>query len=90
MELVKKRAEAERVYLVAVAQKTLLFKKDGMAATLIDKLVKGDVMVSELKWEYDVADGVEKACLNSIKDIRSAIETYRSLLSWLKAEMGSQ
>ena len=87
LKLVKKRAEAERRYNVMVATETFTLKNDGQSITLIDKLVKGSKLVSEYKYDYDVAQGVERACLESIKDIREAIGSYRSLLTWLRAEM---
>ena len=85
--LVKKRAEAERRYNIAVATETFTLKNDGQSITIIDKLVKGAKAVSDYKYEYDVAQGVERACLESIKDIRTNIDSYRSLLTWLRAEM---
>ena len=39
------------------------------------------------KYDLDIADGVMKACMGSIRDIRTSIDTYRSLLAWLKAEL---
>ena len=90
VDLIQKRAEAERVYNIAVAEKTISLKLDGNSITLIDKLVKGDKAVAQLKYDFDVCQGIEKACLNVIKNLRSAIDTYRSLLAWLKAEMQNQ
>jgi len=90
LDLVEKRAQAERAYAIAVAEKTIQLKTEGYSITLINTLVRGDKTVAKLKYEYDVAEGVEKACLNVIKNLRSAIDTYRSLLAWLKAEMTNQ
>jgi hypothetical protein len=87
LKLVEKRAEAERRYNVAVATETFTLKSNDHPITIIDKLVKGNKTVSNLKYDYDVAQGVERACLESIKDIRTAIDSYRSLLTWLRAEM---
>lgn len=84
--LVEKRAQAERAYNLSVARVTLEHKAEGQSITLIDKLVKGDKTVADLKYELDVAEGVEKACVQSIKALMGAIDTYRSLLSWQKAE----
>ena len=75
---------------IAVAEKTMRLKMDGNSITLIDKLVKGDKLVSDLKLKFDIAEGVEKACLQAIKDARSAVDSYRSLLAWKKAEMTGQ
>ena len=85
--LVEKRAEAERAYNVAVATEAFTLKNDGCAISLIDKLIKGSKVVSDLKYALDVTQGVERACLESVKDIRTAIDSYRSLLTWLRAEM---
>ena len=89
-ELISKRAEAERVYNIAVAEKTIALRMSDTPVTIIDKQVKGDKAIARLKYDFDVAQGVEKACLLAIKTSMSAIDTYRSLLSWLKAELQSQ
>lgn len=90
INLVEDRAQAERAFNMAAAEKTLEYKAEGHSITLIDKLVKGDKSVSKLKFEFEVKLGIEKACLEVIKNLRSQIDTYRSLLSWLKAEMTNQ
>ena len=84
--LAEKRAIAERLYHVAHAAATLNLKSEGYSIGLIATLAKGDKVASELKFKYDVACAVEKACLESMKDIRVAIDTYRSLLAWEKQE----
>ena len=89
IELAEKRAQAERDHSVEVRKKNLSIR-EGNPVTLIPALVKGDDTVAKLKFDLDVATAVERACLESIKDIRSQIDTYRSLLSWLKAELQSQ
>jgi len=85
--LSEKRAQAERDYNVAVAKKTLQLKADGHAISLITTVCKGDKIVSDLKYDCDVADGVYRACQESLRDIRSAIDCYRSMLSFLKEEL---
>ena len=87
IELSKKRAEAERIYNVAVAEETLRLKLEGTAATIMDKLVKGNKTVAQFKFDLDVADGVLKACSSQIKIILAQIDTYRSLLAWMKMEL---
>ena len=87
LTLVEKRAQAERNYNIALATETFRLKNEGTQISIIDKLAKGSKIVSDTKYQYDVAQGVERACLESIKDIRTAIDTYRSLLTWLRAEM---
>ena len=87
IDFVEKRAQAERDFNVSVAKKTLELKEDGQSITIINTLVKGDKLVAELKLKMDVAEGMEKVCLLKIKETTSAIDTYRSLLTWQRAEM---
>ena len=90
LELSEKRAQTERTYKVVYAQKLLELKSHGTPITIAKDLAAGDIQASKAKFEYEVAMAVEKACLENIKDLRSQIDTYRSLLSWLKAELQSQ
>ena len=87
IDFVEKRAQAERDYNIAVAKKTLEYKSDGQSITIIGTLVKGDKAVADLKLKMDVAEGMAKVCLLKIKEVTSAIDTYRSLLAWQKAEL---
>jgi len=84
LKLSEKKAATERDYKVALAKEIIELKAD-YPVTLIPKLAERNV--AELKYKYDVADGVYRACLESIKDIRGAIDSYRSILAWAKAEM---
>jgi|GEM_PF-1659340 len=86
----QQKAEAEKVYNIAVAQKTLHYKEAGHPISIISALVKGDKHVADLKKNFDIADGIAKACHESMKDVRSSIDAARSYLSWLKAEMMNQ
>ena len=86
LKLAEKRAEAERDHHIAVAKATLVLKNSGHSITLIRDLVKGDTTVARLKYELDIAEGILKACIESMKDIRAAIDSYRSIISWKKAE----
>jgi len=88
LELSEMRAQAERAYNIAFAEAVLRLKTDN-PATLIPVLVKGDKDVAKLKYTMDVADGVYRACLESLKDIRTAIDSYRSMLSYEKEELSN-
>ena len=90
LELAEKRANAEREYKVAFAQKLLDLKSHGESVTMSKDIASGNKLVADLKFAFEVALAVERACLERIKDLRSQIDTYRSLLSWLKAELQSQ
>lgn len=81
---------AKRDYAVAYAGKILELKGEGKAATLILDLAKGDKHVAELRYKKDVAKGVYDACRESIKDIRTALDSYRSILTWEREERFSR
>ena len=86
LELAEKRAEAERNYHISYRQEMLKMKSEGTPVTIIKDLVKGVKVVADLKFKFDVAGAVEKACLESMKDIREAIGAARSILTWLREE----
>ena len=88
--LCKKRATTEKTYNVAYAAAVIRLRLDEQSVTLIPSLAKGDKVVSDLKLQLEICIGIEKACLESMKDIRIQIDSYRSLLAWLKAEMTAQ
>ena len=78
--LCEKAAAAKRDYRVALAKKFLDLKYDGNPATLIPVLARGDKHVAECKFKQDVAEGVVSACSKAISDLRTAIDSYRSIL----------
>jgi hypothetical protein len=85
MVLSEKRAQAEREYSTALANEYLKLKASGFSVTLIDKVARGNT--ASIKYELDIAEAVMNACKESIKDIRTQIDSYRSLLAWQKAEL---
>ena len=86
-ELAEKKAQAERAYKVAYARRVMEMRADGIAVTIVQKMADGDPGIAELKYQYDVADAVFNGCRERIKTLNTAIDTYRSLLSWNKAEL---
>ena len=82
--LSEKKAQAERDYKIEVRKQILFHKSEGHPVTIITKLVEGHKLVAELKFKYDVATEIYKACLESMKDIRLQVESYRSLLTWFR------
>ena len=89
-ELYVKHAEAERNYNIEYAKKVTQLRINGEPVTLAKELAKGDKVIADLFYKMRITEGVLNACREKIKDIRSAIDTYRSLLSWLKAELESR
>ncbi len=88
--LVERHAGAKMEYNIALAQTMLRLKLEKHSATLIPKLAAGDHAVAKLCYQMDIAEGMANACRESIKDIREAIGTYRSILTWQRAEMTGQ
>ena len=89
IDLAEISAQKERDYQQALSKQILSLKADGIPVTIIKDIARG-VHVADLKFEWTVAAAVTRACLNAITILTSQIDTYRSLLSWLKAEMQSQ
>jgi hypothetical protein len=86
-ELAESMAQAERDYNVAYAKKLLELKSDGMAISLAKEIAKGDKVIADLLFAYRVAEAVYDSCKKKIASLNTAIDTYRSLLSWQKSEL---
>ena len=80
------RANAKRDYNVAFAKELLLSKADGVPVTIVKEISKGCKNVADLKFKFELALAIEKACLESMKDIREAIGAARSILTWMREE----
>ena len=89
IDLAETAAQKERDYQMSLSQQIVKLRANDTPVTILKDIAKGGG-VAQLKYEWDMASAVAKACLNSIKILTSQIDTYRSLLSWLKAEMQSQ
>ena len=85
--LIKRAAETEETYRIALASMILTLKSQGHPATLILDLAKGDRNIAKLKLERDIAEGIADACRQSIFAIQASISGLQSLISTRKAEM---
>ena len=85
--LVQTKAQAEHDYNIAVAKRTLDLKIGGEPVTTLKAIVSGDKTVAKLKMDYDVAEGVLRASYKSIDILMTNIDSYRTLLSFLKEEL---
>ena len=88
--LADKRAAAKRDYNVEYARQLLVLKSEGTPITIAKEVCKGNRTVADLKFQYEIAAAIEKACLESMKDIREAVGAARSILTWMRNEMQSQ
>ena len=88
--LVEARATAEYNYNVAFAMRLTTERIDGTPITVAKELAKGNKPVAKLKMDFEIAMGIERACLESMKDIREAIGSARSILTWMRTELESR
>jgi len=83
-ELARDKAEAEKEYRIARMKWTLKLREKDVAVTITKDIVRGKVATE--KFDYDIATETYEIMKKKAWDLRTAIETYRSLLSWEKAE----
>jgi hypothetical protein len=88
-ELVFNRATAEYQYNVAFATQLVAERLDGTPITIAKELSKGNREVARLKMSYEVQMGIERACLESMRDTREGLGADRSILTWLREEKGN-
>jgi hypothetical protein len=74
-------ATAERDYKKRLREEALKLKADGMAVTLIDKVVYGIPEVAELRFKRDVCEAVYQANQESINVLKLNIRIIESQLN---------
>ena len=63
-------AEAEHAYKITLRQEALKLRAEGMAITLIDKVVYGVPEVADKRLKRDIADTMYKASQESINTLK--------------------
>lgn len=81
------KAQTERDYRIKYNQKMLQLKLDKCQATLVQALAKSDPEVAELAMKRDIAESSYFTCISATENLRLEIDTIRSKLAWLKAEL---
>lgn len=84
--LAEELAQAERAYKMKYAQKLLELKDLGTQMAIITDVARGDKIVADLKFQWDIKQAIFNACRERIRSINTSIDTYRSILSWNKME----
>ena len=64
------RAGAERQYKICLRQEALKLREEGMAVTLIDKIIYGVPEVANLRFDRDVKEAVYQANLEAINSTK--------------------
>jgi len=75
-----KRSEAERVYRIAKAQRTLELREQGFQITIIADLVKGTPEVARLNFELDIAQVQYDASKETVWKYRKDMEYLMTLM----------
>lgn len=66
----KELAEAERDYKICLRQEALKLRAEGMAVTLIDKIVYGTPEVADKRLKRDIAETMYKTAQESINTLK--------------------
>jgi hypothetical protein len=80
------KAQAEREYRSSLAVKILELRQEGLPATLITDLARGDEKVSMLKLERDKQVALYESSKYEINALHDRISIGQSILAWFKNE----
>ena len=86
--LVKDSAQKEHDYRIALASKITQLRAEGVPATIMSDLCRGDKNIAKLKLDRDIAKGISDACKQAIIATQAAMSGIQSLISTRRAEMG--
>lgn len=80
-------AEAEQTYRVALAEKILLLRENGLPATLIGDVARGDKDVAQLKFERDCSQVVYENAQEAVNVYKKQIDVLREQIEreWSRA-----
>ena len=71
-------AQSEQDYRIALAEKMLTERANGLPATILSDICRGDIKIAKLKFERDVAETVYKAALEAINAYKLQIKLLES------------
>lgn len=70
-------ADAERTYRIKLAEKILTLREQGLPATLIGDVARGDKTVADLKFERDCASVVYDNAKEAVMAFKKQIDVLR-------------
>lgn len=82
----RKKAETEGNYRIALAEKILILRNEGIPVTIINDLARGDKTVARIRFQRDVADTEYNAGIEEIQCTKVAL---RILQEQIKQEWTS-
>lgn len=76
-KMAKEKAETEHEYRIALSQEIIKLKAEGMQATLISDVSRGNV--ADLKLKRDLADGMYKSAIESLRALQSELTGLQTI-----------
>jgi len=86
-DLIIRAAQTEHDYRVALATKMLEMRAEGLPATTMPDICRGDKKIAKLKLDRDIAKGLADTNIQAIRSIQSIMSGLQSMLSRHRAEM---
>jgi len=77
-------AEAERAYRKALAEKIVRLRAEGVAATTVADVARGDAHVADLRYRRDVAEGVVEAAKQAGWRLQANRRDGHEFIDWSK------
>lgn len=77
--LARDKAEAEKKYKVALRQEMLKLRTEGLPATLINDLARGNESIAQLRLERDIAKELYVSGLESMKQTRTEASLLQTI-----------
>lgn len=81
----KLQAEYEKQYDIALGKKILLLREDGVQASIVEKVAKGDPEIADLKFQANVCEASARA---SKENINIKKKLFDSIEATKKRELG--
>lgn len=78
--LSKTKAETERIYRTALSQEMLKLRSEGMPATLIPDVSRGNV--ADLKFQRDAAMEMHRSALAAMEALKAEINALQSIAKY--------
>ena len=79
-KLSKEKARTEKIYRQALAQEMLMLRSEGMPATLIPDVARGNV--ADLKFQRDAALETHRAALAAMESLRVEINALQTIAKY--------
>ena len=83
------KEKTERIYRIELRKKLLQLRIEKIPSSIIQDIAKGDEKISKLRMERGLAENNYYTCQEALRTKRLEMEILRSLLTWLRVELGN-